>query len=135
MKYQRQSEIPKKGEGPSHKKGVQNVIDFINSNNPKIDVYRGWLVKYNPHFVRRENIDWTPEHEYDIAIKNGFKYTYIEIDGSSHDSKTRQIKDGIAEKHARETGVQVVRLSLTECLGDPEDVELYLMRILWKIIK
>jgi hypothetical protein len=136
MKYQRQSEIPKKGEGKAHKQGVQNVIDFINAHS-KADVYRGWWVKYNPLFVQREKITWTPEHEYDIAIQNKrtLKYLYIEVDGSSHDSKQRQIKDGIAEKHANETGVQVIRLSLTECLGDPEERELYLMRILWKFIK
>ena len=134
MRSKYKSETFRSGEGKAHKKGVQNVIDFINKHS-KADVYRGWLVKYNPHFVRRENIDWTPEHEYDIAVCNNLKYTYLEIDGSSHDSKTRQIKDGVSEKHARETGVQVVRLSLTECLGDPEDVEVYLMQCLWRYLK
>ena len=83
MRVQRASEGFKYGDTGNHATAVQNVIKFINKHS-KADVYEGWLVKYNEHFVRREKITWTPEHEYDIAVSSANRYILIDIQGESH---------------------------------------------------
>ena len=140
LRSQRQSETVKKGEGKSHSEGVNNVIAFLVENLKEADVYRGWYETYPPYFCKREKWNKHDGHEYDIAVvrKTGdLERTYfIEVDGNSHDSKERKINDGVAEKFATEIKkAQIIRLSLTECLGDASDREIYLMRILWKFLK
>ena len=140
MRSQRQSETVKKGEGKSHSEGVNNVIAFLVENLKEADVYRGWYETYPPYFCKKEKWNKHDGHEYDIAIKKQVgdleKWYFIEVDGSGHDSKERQINDGIATKFAKDVKkIDVIRLSLTECLGDASDREIYLMRILWKFIK
>ncbi len=142
MRVQNQSAGIKKGSGKEHDKAVDNVIKFLEEHN-NLQVYKEWYVRYNDDFVRREKIDWTPEHNYDIAVlfKDKPEQFFIEVDGESHGKpgirghETRKIKDGIAVKHANESGISVVRLDKTECLGDPDDRNIYLMQNLWRFIK
>lgn len=134
MKVQRQSESIKKGNGQTHDTAVKNVLAFLKENG--IDCYTEWYEEFILDFNRQNKLRFDYGHSYDIACKKGTRMFFIEIDGEKHSKNNQKINDGIATKYANQVlKVDVVRLDKRECLGDKEDVELYLMRALWKSIK
>ena len=136
LRVQHQSQATKKGNGSSHDKAVSNVISFLREN--KIDCYTEWYEDFTLDFNRQNKLRFDYGHSYDIACQKqgGFRFFFIEIDGEKHSKNNQKINDGIAVKYANEVLKQeVFRLDKRECLGDKEDRELYLTRILWKSIK
>jgi hypothetical protein len=141
-RIQRQSEGFKYGDTGNHSLAVERTKNFIIKQNPKADVYEKWNEKYPADFVRREKINWTPEHEYDLAVQIGLKWYYIDIHGESHGEEgirgheQRKEKDGMAKKFAEEVKkIKYIVLRKRELIGDEEDAEIWLMQNLWKYIK
>lgn len=135
-RVQQQSQGIKKGNGSSHNKAVNNVIEFLRENN--IDCYTEWYEQFILDFNRANKLRFDYGHSYDIACQKqgAHRFFFIEVDGEKHSKKSQQVNDGIAVKYANEVLKQeVFRLDKRECLGDKEDREVYLMRILWKVIK
>ena len=134
MRSKYQSQTVKHGNGSSHDKSIANVLEFLKQNN--VDTYTEWYEEFILDFNRENKLRFDYGHSYDIACKKGIRMFFIEVDGPKHSKKNQQINDGIATKYSNEVlKTEVIRLDKTECLGDPEDVEVYLMRALWKAVK
>ena len=136
MKQKYQSETTKKGSGTTHDKAVKNVIKFLKEN--KIDCYTEWYESFILDFNRKNKLRFDYGHSYDIACQKqgAHRFFLIEIDGEKHSKNNQKINDGIAVKYANEVLKQeVFRLDKRECLGDKEDREVYLTRMLWRSIK
>ena len=103
-----------------------------------MEVYSEWYEPFILDFNRANKLRFDYGHSYDLAVrKNAYdRFTFIEINGEKHSKKAQKINDGIAEKYANEVLKQeVIRLDKRECLGDPEDRNVYFLRKLCGVIK
>jgi hypothetical protein len=110
LKYQRKSEIPKKGEGDAHSRGkcrvVQILEDYFKYNTGKKGIFKQTTIDEEYLFQTKITVGLMNEypwpHAYDIMVKmlynNGIKEIMaIEVDGSTHEKPTQKKNDEIAE--------------------------------------
>ena len=126
-----------------HGQAVENVREFLKEH--KVENMAEWYIKFNPKFNMKNKLREDYGHSYDIVLtkqitNQEFKidqiFLFLEIDGEKHSKKNQKINDGIAEKYVQEfLNNNIIRLDKRECLGEKEDRNIYLMRMLWKYIK
>lgn len=113
---------------PGHVLAVDRIVKFCKDNfKNQWEIDEGWSESYSPKFVS-ENKDRNKTywgHNPDIAfwewnMDQPVLKLVIEVDGESHDSKTRKISDGIFEKwigtHYKGY-VKVIRIQKRELVG------------------
>ena len=134
---------------PSHVLAIRRVIDFWNKYRSEfIDTWiidESWVEQYSEKFVK-ENPDrnrvfngHTPDIVwFEWIVDRPMLKLIIEVDGESHDSKTRKISDKIFEKwifqHHYGT-VPVIRLQKRELVGDLDLAKEYLRDKLGEYLK
>jgi hypothetical protein len=152
MRVQRQSDTFKYGDS-AEQPSKDRVVQFWIANTKYVDWYIDleWIEHYSPDFIRR-NPDrtrvfmghepdicfWTWVHSEISLSEQPVPKLIIEIDGKSHSSKERQMRDGvfnqwIAEKY--KGYVQVIRLDPVEIMGEKEDSDIYLRQQLSEYLK
>ena len=140
MRYQHQSDTPRKGNPNSHTTAVLNVIEFFLLNRKKREWHaiEEYLVRYNPKWNKKEGIRPDYSHSYDIAILDSKvdPVVLIEVDGQKHGTQRQKLNDQRAERYADEVlKVQVIRLDKIECNGLLKDRNQYLRKELKNFIK
>jgi len=125
MRYQRQSEVPKKGEPADHKLASMILKEHIESHDRRFWCQDGMRYTFPPEFILDKKIEYS-FHDYDLAVffkhlvmlgGDGLSHciALIELDGKTdykielpdgtivkgkrtrHDKKQQKINDGIAE--------------------------------------
>ena len=134
---------------PSHVLAIRRVIDFWNKYRSEfIDTWiidESWVEQYSEKFVK-ENPDrnrvfngHTPDIVwFEWIVDRPMLKLIIEVDGESHDSKTRKISDKIFEKwvfqHHYGT-VPLIRLQKRELVGDLDLAHEYLAKQLGEYLR
>ena len=146
MRYQRQSEVPKKGNPEDHEQAVKNVIHFL-----EVNAKGNWFY-WKEWYERRSGY----QHSYDLAVLELYTdpkvlerqpFLFIEVDGEKHETElTKKMKlpnpkpqtknDQVAETYVKEVlKKDIIRLDKVECNGKLADRMDYFRDKLRKYIK
>lgn len=143
MRVQRQSEGFKHGDtNRNHVLALDRVIQFWNDySHPRYGnwiIDEAWVEHYSPQFIK-ENPDRNKDnwfHTPDVCffewnIDQPIPKLMIEVDGPSHDSRTRQISDGIFKswifQHYR-GNVTLIRIDIQDIDG-PLDLAIQELKV------